>query len=77
VQKKTWKEVKLYYCERVAQQVSLEAEMVHPAEYMPDQPARILTHRCSNGRMCNSLEKVSCRWAGTNPVYDPFLEKIS
>jgi hypothetical protein len=71
---KTWETIKVCYCGRVGQDVGLEAEMVYPAENLPDQPARVLAHRCSNGVECNTLEKTSCVWSGTNPAYDPFSD---
>jgi hypothetical protein len=39
---------------------------------LPDQPARITAHRCSNGLECNQEDKHSCTWAGTNPDFDPY-----
>jgi hypothetical protein len=73
-----WQTVKICYCHHIAQEVSLEAEVVYPAEWLPDiEPARVLGHRCSNGAKCNLEERYSCMWAGTNPVMDPFLEKMA
>ena len=71
---KTWESIKIRYCHHVDAQVSLEAELIYPADHMPDQPPRILAHRCSHAFACNLDGRPSCIWAGTNPAYDPFLE---
>ena len=52
-------------------QVALEAEVLHPADFLPDPP-RVLAHRCSMGDQCNQFARAACVWAGTNPVVDPF-----
>jgi hypothetical protein len=54
--------------------VTLEAELVYPAEWLPDQAPQVQAHRCSCGLECNLDERPSCVWAGTNPAFDPFLE---
>jgi len=72
---KTWRIVKVRYCDHAAAEVSLDAEVVYPAEWLPDQPPRILSHRCSNAVHCRLFNQAACIWAGTNPAYDPFLEK--
>ena len=69
----TWKTVKSMECERVGEEVALEARVVYPAEHMPDQPPRILAHRCSKGLECNQLNVPTCVWAGTLPGFDPFV----
>ncbi len=72
---KQWQTIKVQYCQRVGKEVSLEAQVVYPGENMPDQPPRIVAHRCSFGLQCNLLNNSpSCIWAGTNPNYDPFSE---
>ncbi len=68
---RTWQVSKIKYCERVGREVALETEVVYPPEVLPDQPPRILSHRCSNARECNLFEKPACIWCGTNPAYDP------
>ena len=72
---KEWKVEKKRFCDHVAEEVSLEAEVVYPAEYLPDQTPRVLAHRCSKGMVCASFSQGTCIWAGTNPSYDPFTEK--
>ena len=71
-----WQSVKYCYCQHVGFNVSLEAEVVIPSDLFPDQPARVLSHRCSNGLECNLDGRPSCIWAGTNPAIDPFKEWI-
>lgn len=69
---KTWQTIKISYCQRVGKEVEFEAEVVFPDEIIPDQPPRILAHRCSYGMQCNLESTPSCIWAGNNPTYDPF-----
>ena len=71
-----WQSVKFCYCQHVGLNVSLEAEVIIPSEILPDQPSRVLSHRCSNGLECNLDGRPSCIWAGTNPAIDPFKEWI-
>lgn len=72
---KIWEPIKICFCNHVSQEVALEAEMVYPPEWLPDQSPRILAHRCSHGAACNLDNRPSCIWAGTNPNIDPFLER--
>ncbi len=75
---RTWQTVKICYCDHIDQEVSLQVEVVFPAEWLPDiEPARVLAHRCSHGEQCNLLEKPSCMWAGTNPNFDPFIGEMT
>ena len=46
---KTWETLKVQYCQHVDEKVGLQAQVVYPPDMMPDQPARILAHRCSHG----------------------------
>jgi hypothetical protein len=71
---KSWEIVKVHYCHHVKEEVGLEAQVVYPAEWMPDQPPRVFAHRCSKAIMCNQDGRPSCIWAGTNPAVDPFKE---
>ena len=73
---KSWQTLKVSYCHHVGAEVDLQAELVYPAEWLPDQPPRILVHRCSRGVACNLEGKPACIWAGTNPMIDPFIEPI-
>jgi hypothetical protein len=68
---KIWHVEKIKFCEHVGQDVTIEDEVVYPAEYLPDQPARVLAHRCSHALECNLLEKPACNLCGTNPDLDP------
>jgi len=71
--KVVWQVVKCQYCERAGEEVALEARVVFPGDYLPDQPPRVLEYRCSHGLSCNTLDKATCVWAGTLPTYDPFF----
>ncbi len=72
---KKWESVKVRRCERVAQEVTLDAELVYPADWLPDQAPRVTGHRCSHAYACNLDERSACVWAGSNPAYDPFKEE--
>ncbi len=69
-----WKTIKVRFCDHVDCEVDLEVEEVLPAEFLPDQPARVRAHRCSRGISCNQFDKVACNWSGSNPAFDPFTE---
>ncbi len=71
---RTWEITKVRYCPQVSKEVGLEAHLVYPAEWLPDQPPRVLAHRCSEALICNLNDRATCVWAGTNPNYDPFAE---
>jgi hypothetical protein len=72
---RTWENLKMCYCERVAAQVSLDIQVVYPEDILPDQPPRVIAHRCSHAMHCNLDDRPSCMWSGTNPAYDPFKEE--
>jgi hypothetical protein len=74
VAEKRWESIKIRQCEHVGKQVTLDAEVIYPAEFMPDQPPQVVGHRCSHAYVCNGDDRASCVWAGTNPTYDPFKE---
>ena len=71
---KKWESIKLRYCERAKAEVTLDAQVIYPAEWMPDQSIQVVGHRCSHAYACNRDNRASCVWAGTNPAYDPFSE---
>jgi hypothetical protein len=68
-----WKDLKVHLCDRIGEEVQLQAKVVYPASMLPDTPPRILAHRCSKGMECNLQDRPACQWAGTLPGYDPFL----
>lgn len=74
---KTWQPIKITFCHHVGEEVSFEAELIYPADFLPDPYPRVVAHRCSRAVVCNLEGKASCIWAGSNPVFDPFLEKMS
>ena len=68
-----WEPVRTIFCEQADAEASLELRVVFPAEILPDQPARVIAHRCSLGLACSEQTGImGCRWTGTNPLYDPF-----
>lgn len=71
---KTWEAIKVQYCEHAGCEVALEVETIHPADHLPDQPPRLGAHRCSHAMLCMTTINSTCRWAGTNPGFDPFDE---
>ena len=68
--KKVWQVEKVKYCEHVEQEVAIENEVIYPAEFLPDQPPRVIARRCSHSLECNMLEKPACALCGTNPDMD-------
>jgi hypothetical protein len=73
---KEWEVIRTCYCHHIDQEVALEAQVVYPIDFLPDQSPRLLAHRCSQGASCNLDGRPSCLWAGTNPVIDPFIETL-
>jgi hypothetical protein len=68
---RNWEVSKIKYCEHVGHEIALETELVYPAEFLPDQPPRVVAQRCSNGLACNAMEKPGCVWCGTRPNHQP------
>jgi hypothetical protein len=73
---KMWQVIKVRYCDHAGEEVAMEAEMIFPADLLPDQQPRIVAHRCSRAIACNLDNRASCIWAGTNPTFDPFAEDL-
>ncbi len=71
---RTWQTIKVRYCEHAGSEVEMEAELLFPADHLPDQGPRVIAHRCSRAIACNLDNRASCVWAGTNPAFDPFAE---
>lgn len=71
---KIWQTVKVRYCHHVGEDVEFEAQLVYPAEWLPEQMPRVVSHRCSRAIACNLDDRASCVWSGTNPTFDPFSE---
>ena len=68
---KKWKVSKIRYCEHVGHEIKLEAQVVYPADHLPDQLPRVIANRCSNAVVCNKMDKMVCAWCGTNPNVKP------
>lgn len=73
---RTWQTLKVRYCEHAESDVYLQAELIYPAEWLPDCQPRVMAHRCSHGIQCNFNGRASCIWSGTNPTVDLFTESI-
>ncbi len=71
---KRWEVIQVQFCDHAGCEVALEAQMVYAADFLPDQPPRMVSKRCSRGMECNSWDNMTCVWAGTNPAYNPFSE---
>ncbi len=69
---RTWTPIRFRYCHHVGEKVALEADLVYPSEWLPEQKPRVLAHRCSHAMLCNLEERPGCIWAGTQPAVDPF-----
>lgn len=69
---RTWAPIRFRYCNHLGEKVALEAELVYPSEWLPEQKPRVLAHRCSHALICNLDESSNCTWAGTQPISDPF-----
>jgi hypothetical protein len=67
---KVWEVTKIRYCDHVAHVVTIETQLIYPADILPDEP-RIAARRCSNAKECNLYDKPSCIWCGTNPNFEP------
>jgi hypothetical protein len=67
---KAWEVTKVFYCDHVGQVVTIETEVVYPADVLPDAP-RVVARRCSSAKECNLYDKPSCVWCGTNPNFEP------
>lgn len=68
-----WKTAQRIYCDRAQGEADLYEERVYPNDVLPDvgAPYKVRARQCSLGMKCG-LAGFTCRWAGTNPVYDPF-----
>ncbi len=73
---KTWQTIQVRFCDHAGCEVGLEAQVIYPAEFLPDQPPQVVAHRCSHGYSCMVDGRTSCVWSGTNPAFDPFLENM-
>jgi hypothetical protein len=67
-----WQVLQTKFCERASSEVYLEAKKIYPPEVLGLQPARIISHRCSNGQVCMMFGQAGCSWSGSNPDLDPF-----
>ena len=70
-----WESVKKVRCDRLAQEAELLEERIYVEDLMPGvgRPYKVRARKCSLGMDCH-LAGFSCRWAYTNPNYDPLAE---
>ncbi|HLE27401.1 MAG TPA: hypothetical protein VI793_04745 [Anaerolineales bacterium] len=68
-----WITVSKIQCKRTGEEAALLEQRAYLGDPLPDvcQPYKVLARKCSTGEACN-LSGFSCRWAYTNPNYDPF-----
>ena len=74
---KSWEVVKVRYCHHVKEEVGLEAQVVYPAEWLPDQPPRVFGHRCSEAMMCNQDGRPSHWKLLHQEVVIPFFDNLA
>ncbi len=71
-----WEVIKKHWCDLMEQEAELLEERVYPGDPIPEGGTayQVLARKCSHGIECN-MAGYYCRWAWTNPEYDPFAEK--
>lgn len=70
-----WTVINKAWCVRLNREADLLEERAYPDDVLNigGETYQVLGHKCSLGIVCN-LSGFACRWAGTNPNYDPFVE---
>jgi len=70
-----WTVVKSHWCPAADAEVALLEKRVYPsADFINTETFRVIEQRCTHDIQCNLNDHVHCRWAATNPHYDPFAE---
>jgi hypothetical protein len=70
-----WTVIKTHWCPAVGAEVSLLEQRVYPAtDFLATDAFRVVAQCCSHDITCNLNDHIHCKWAGTNPQYDPFAE---
>ena len=67
-----WQVLRTQRCPHIGVPVRLEARVVYPARWLPEQPPRVTAHRCSHAEQCRTSFRPGCRWSGGEPLHDPF-----
>jgi hypothetical protein len=67
----TWEMSETRFCDHIHQDVALETQLVFPADFLPDQNPRILSHRCSQGGHCTLFSQPTCVWVDILPALKP------
>ncbi|MDT7883250.1 MAG: hypothetical protein RQ891_00140 [Thermoflexus sp.] len=70
-----WYLVETRYCPILKTEVALLEQRIYPrSDHLSDMAYRVLARRCSHDLICNANDHIHCRWAYTNPAWDPFEE---
>ena len=65
---KVWETEKTCTCAYLGREVEMEAQVVYPADHLPDAP-RVVGHRCSMAAACDISDEPNCAYAyGAIPV---------
>ncbi|HEY4687847.1 MAG TPA: hypothetical protein VIK33_00935 [Anaerolineae bacterium] len=71
-----WTVVKSHWCPAANAEVALVEKRVYPAtDFNSTETFRVVEQRCTYDIACNLNDHVHCKWAGTNPNYDPFADE--
>lgn len=71
-----WTVVKSHWCPAANADVALLEKRVYPkADFNETDTFRVVELRCTHDVQCNLNDHVHCKWAGTNPLFDPFAEE--
>ena len=70
-----WTVIKSHWCPAANAQVALVEKRVYPRiDFNATEAFRVTEQRCTHDISCNLNDHIHCKWAGTNPHWDPFAE---
>jgi hypothetical protein len=58
----SWRAGKQTHCEVMDEKVTLQSRLAFAADNLPDQPPRVLAHRCSSAENCDHFDQNKCPW---------------
>ena len=58
----SWRTVKQTRCEIMDEEITLHSRLAFAADNLPDQPPRVLAHRCSSAEHCDHFDQPKCPW---------------
>ena len=61
--KRTVEKISCRYCSHAKSEITLTTSFVFPANFLPDQPPRLLSRECSHYFDCNLVNKKACTYA--------------